>query len=208
MRAMGSQITVVSIVCSSFCSDTDRRKHQSSASLAFVRGNHRSPVDSPHKDSETRKMFSFDDVIMLDIGIFSSHIHRQLLSTCSFQFINSSSPGQNGRHSTDDIFKCIFLNKNAWTSIEISLKFVPKGPINNIPALVPIMAWCRPGDKPLSEPMMVILQQGRVMKHLQKHNVNFAMPSSVTGRRWANCTLKMSNCTQITFNSFNHHWFR
>ena len=57
----------------------------------------------------------------------------------------------------DDILKCIYLNENIWTLIEISLKFVPKGPINNIPALVQIMAWCRPGDKPLSEPMMVSL---------------------------------------------------
>ena len=58
---------------------------------------------------------------------------------------------------TDDIFKCIFLHENAWIPIQISLKFVPKGPINNIPALVQIMAWRRPGDKPLSEPMMVSL---------------------------------------------------
>ena len=50
-----------------------------------------------------------------------------------------------------------FLNKNVRISIKISLKFVPKGPINNIPALVQIMAWHRPGDKPLSEPMMVKL---------------------------------------------------
>ena len=55
----------------------------------------------------------------------------------------------------DDIFKCIFLNENLSISIQISLKFVPKGPINNIPALVQIMAWRRPGDKPLSEPMMI-----------------------------------------------------
>ena len=41
--------------------------------------------------------------------------------------------------------------------IKISLKFVPMGPINNIPALVQIMAWRLPGDKPLSEPMMVSL---------------------------------------------------
>ena len=41
--------------------------------------------------------------------------------------------------------------------IEISLKFVPKGPIDNIPALVQLMAWCRPGDKPLSEPMVISL---------------------------------------------------
>ena len=57
----------------------------------------------------------------------------------------------------DDIFKRIFFNKNVWISIKISLKFVPKDPINNIPALVQIMAWRRSGDKPLSEPMMVSL---------------------------------------------------
>ena len=66
-------------------------------------------------------------------------------------------PRQNGRHFTDDIFKCIFLNENVWIPIEISMTFVPKGPINIIPALVQIMAWRRPGDKPLSEPMMVSL---------------------------------------------------
>ena len=55
----------------------------------------------------------------------------------------------------DDIFKCISLNENACISLKISLKFVPNVQINNIPALVQIMAWRRPGDKPLSEPMMV-----------------------------------------------------
>ena len=64
---------------------------------------------------------------------------------------------RNGRHFADDIFKYIFLNENVWIPIKISIKFVPKGPINNIPALVQIMAWRRPGDKPLSEPMMVNL---------------------------------------------------
>ena len=52
---------------------------------------------------------------------------------------------------------CIFLNENVWISIKNSLKFVPKGPIDNIPALVQIMAWRRLGDKPLSEPMIVRL---------------------------------------------------
>ena len=66
-------------------------------------------------------------------------------------------PRQNGRHFADAIFKCIFLNENIWILIKISLKFVPKGPINNTPALVQIMAWRRPGDKPLSELMMVSL---------------------------------------------------
>ena len=66
--------------------------------------------------------------------------------------INTLTPIQNGRHFADDSFNRILLNKNV--SIEFSLKFVPKSPINNSPALVQIMAWCRPGDKPLSEPVM------------------------------------------------------
>ena len=69
-------------------------------------------------------------------------------------FVNTLRPRQNGRHFADDIFKCIFLNENAWILLKISLKFVPKVRINNIPALIQIMAWRRPGDKPLSEPMM------------------------------------------------------
>ena len=69
--------------------------------------------------------------------------------------LNTLRPRENGRHFADDIFKCIFVNENWLIPIKISLKFVPKGPINNNPALVQIMAWRRPGDKPLSEPMMV-----------------------------------------------------
>ena len=71
--------------------------------------------------------------------------------------VNTLRPRQSERHLADDIFKCIFVNENVWIPIKISLKFVPKGPINNIPALVQIMAWRRPGDKPLSEPMMARL---------------------------------------------------
>ena len=69
--------------------------------------------------------------------------------------LNSLRPRQNGRLFADDTFKRIFLNENIRISTENSLKFVPKGLINNIPALVLIMAWRRPGDKPLSEPMLV-----------------------------------------------------
>ena len=76
---------------------------------------------------------------------------------CSDLWFNTLRTRQNGRHFPDDTFKCIFLNENVWISIKISLKFVLKGAINNIPALVQIMAWRRPGDKPLSEPMMVSL---------------------------------------------------
>ena len=64
MNAMASQITGVSIVYSSVGPGADQRKHQSSASLAFVRGIHRWPVDSTYKRPVTRKMFQFDGVIM------------------------------------------------------------------------------------------------------------------------------------------------
>ena len=66
-------------------------------------------------------------------------------------------PRQNGRHFSGVIFKFIFLYENWCALIQISLKFVPKGPINNIPlpAMVEIMAWCQTGDKPLSELTMV-----------------------------------------------------
>ena len=72
-------------------------------------------------------------------------------------WFNTLRPRQNGRRFADDTFKRIFLNEKVRISIKISLRFVHKGQINNIPALVQIMAWRRPGDKPLSEPMMVSL---------------------------------------------------
>ena len=64
MVTMASQITSLTIVYSTVYSGADQRKHQSSASLAFVRGIHRGSVNSPHKWPVTRKMFPFDDVIM------------------------------------------------------------------------------------------------------------------------------------------------
>ena len=70
--------------------------------------------------------------------------------------VNTLGPGQNLRHFAD-IFKCIFLDEMHEFRLKIPLKFVPKARINNIQALVQIMAWCRPGDKPLYEPMMFSL---------------------------------------------------
>ena len=64
MSAIACHVTGISMVYSTVCSGADQRKHQSSASLAFVRGVHGWPVNSPHKGPATRKMFSFDDVIM------------------------------------------------------------------------------------------------------------------------------------------------
>ena len=73
MNAMASQITSLTIVYSTVSSGTDQRKHQSSASLAFVQGIHRRPVNYPHKGSVTRKMFPFDDVIIYGMS-FASRI--------------------------------------------------------------------------------------------------------------------------------------
>ena len=71
------------------------------------------------------------------------HIFFPILIESDFIF-NTLRPRQNERHFADDILKCILLNENVWIPIKISTKFVPKGPINNIPALVEIMAWRRP----------------------------------------------------------------
>ena len=81
----------------------------------------------------------------------------QRLPLLIWLFINSLRLRQNGRLFPDNTFKRIFSNENIRISTKNSMKFVPKGLINNIPALVLIMAWRRPGDKPLSEPMMVSL---------------------------------------------------
>ena len=92
---------------------------------------------------------------------------------------NTLRPTQDGRYFTDGVLKCIFLNENVWISLKIPLKFVPMGPINNIPALVQIMAWRRPGDKPLSEPMLVF-----VPTHI-----------SVTQPQWVNIVaFPLKNC--------------
>ena len=88
---------------------------------------------------------------------FENYTFKKVTAICSRgQWVNTLRPRRN-EHFADDIFKRIFFNENVWISTKISLKFVPKGPINNILALIRIMAWRRPGDKPLSEPMMVSL---------------------------------------------------
>ena len=96
---------------------------------------------------------------------------------------------QNGRHFTDDTFKRISVNENVRISIKFSLKFILKCPINNIPALVLIMAWRRPGDKPLSEPVMVSL-----LTHI-----------CVTRPRWVNKSLPGS--LMIHSSHYQNHWW-
>ena len=74
--------------------------------------------------------------------------------TSASHSLNTLRPRQNGRDFPDNIFKCIFLNENVSISVQISLKFLPKDPISNIPLLVYLMVLHQPGDQPLSEPMM------------------------------------------------------
>ena len=73
---------------------------------------------------------------------------------CTF---NTLRPREDRRLFPDDVFKCIFLNENVSISINISPKFVSESQVNDFPALFQIMAWRRPGYKPLSEPMMLRL---------------------------------------------------
>ena len=93
-------------------------------------------------------------------------------------YINTFGPRQNGHHFADDTFKRIFVNENVRISIKIYLKFVPKGSINNITALVQIMTWCRAGDKPLSEPKMV-----RCPTHISVTRPRWIRPGIIHGRR-------------------------
>ena len=118
MGAMASQITSLTIVYSTVCSGADQRKHQSSASLAFVRGIHRWPVNSPHKWPVTRKIFSFDDVIMMWSGL------GEFIWSFSFVIILSIRMGT--RDAIAHILKgcinstvsTIWLPKNQWSELE------------------------------------------------------------------------------------------
>ena len=97
--------------------------------------------------------------------------------------INTLRPKQNGCRFPDDIFKCIFFNENVWISLKISLKIVPNNiPAlvpNNIPAFVQIMAWRRPGDKPLSEPMIVRLLTHVCITRLQWVKLFYSLISNI-----------------------------
>ena len=124
----------------------------------FVWGIQWRPVYSLHKGPVMSKTFRYHDVIML----------------------NTLRPRKYGRHFADDIYKCISLNENGWIQNNISLKFVPNGPINNIPALVQVMAWRRPGDKPLSEPVMVRLPTHICVTRPQWVKIQFRMSLGYT----------------------------
>ena len=122
MSAMASQIISLTIVYPIVYSGADQRKHQSSASLAFVRGIHRWPVNSPHKRPVTRKMFPFNAVIMSATYFGSLAVYiLQLASPSSHSFdINILY-----LHS---IWRCcytsIYRHISSWEYSKISVKLV------------------------------------------------------------------------------------
>ena len=138
--AITPEIPSLTFVHSTVYSGADHRKYQSSASLAFVRGIHRRSINSSYEWLLTRKMFPFDDVIMLN--------------RLSYETYSWKSPDWR----SDDL---------VWISLRISLKFVLEFRINNIPELVQMMAWRWPGDKPSSEPMVVSLLTHRCVTRPQ-----------------------------------------
>ena len=92
-------------------------------------------------------------ITMLHITTYSENIYQINIFINAF---NTLRPRQMAAISETTFFNCIFLNEDIWISINISLRFVSKVRINNVLTLVQIMAWCRPGVKPLSESAMVI----------------------------------------------------
>ena len=145
MSRMASQITSLTIVYSAVWTDTDQRKCFHLMTSSWVKG-------------------------FLECWFSIRGTSLVITVTTTLLALNTSRPRQDGRLFANDILKCIFLNENVSIAISVSLKFV-WGPVNNIPTLAQIMAWRRPGDKPLFEPLMV----------------SFPTQLCVTRPQWVNC---------------------
>ena len=134
MSAIASQITGVSMVCSTVCSGANQRKHQSSASLVFVREIHRWPVNSPHKGPVTRKMFPFDDVIM---GLLSRCIPLLASPRPRFRHVRVQWRDTNGWRERGGGLRLVYLSRRRhsmrqetmWVLVNIGLGIglVPSG---------------------------------------------------------------------------------
>ena len=145
-----------------------------SITILALASHHRKAFNTRHHEYKGYKVFIYEN-IKYDIATFlakreiiwlilrsvkpilgeAKHFIRYSVKRIDWGWlINSSSPGQNGRHFADDLFKCIFLNEKFCISIRISLKIVPKCSIDNKSALVQVMVWRRTGDNPSFEPML------------------------------------------------------
>ena len=138
MGVVVSQITSITIVYSSVYSGTDKKNHQSSASLAFVREIHRRPVNSPLKGPVTRKKFPFDDVVMIlsdlakvQVQYYESRSHLagvtagRHLTNLNMMF-NSLAPGGCGSNFKSVLLKVITQNHSLDTCCEIAPMWMPQ----------------------------------------------------------------------------------
>ena len=141
------------------------------SATGFCAGNDRSPVNSPHKiqwrgaltfsvicawingwvnnrwAGDLRRHHAHYNVTVMSTFLLLPHYLYDSLTRAHSWQINSSAPGQNGLHFADGIFRCIRLNEKFCNFIKISLQFVPKGPVDNNPALVYIMTWHQKDDR-------------------------------------------------------------
>ena len=123
MEAIASQITSLTIVYSTVYSDADQRKYQSSASLVFVRGIHRRPVNSSHKLPVTRKMSPFDDVIMWDRWLYKIRYLCSMIKSRSFSYRQAETLFMVKISNTD--FRISKLSKTFWMSNIINSHATP-----------------------------------------------------------------------------------
>ena len=112
-----------------------------------------------------RKIQHVTDQVARSLDVHLTLTCRKWNEMLGFKPLNTLRPGKIAATLSDDIFKCISLNENCWISNKISLRHVPQGLIDNMAALVQIMAWRRRGDKPLSEAMLACCTEA-FMRHL------------------------------------------
>ena len=146
MGAIASQIIRLTIVYSTGFSRADQWKHQSSASLAFVRGIHRSPVNSLHKRPVKRKVFPFDDVIVKLLKWLRNYWNVNIYCSTVLQL---AMPIHDVRHFAEDV---LFWNDEFFIQDKSWPNFIHTGPFDyrlGLVGLVPV--WCQTCDKPLPD---------------------------------------------------------
>ena len=154
MSAMTSQIVNLTIVYSIVYSDPDERKHQSSASLAFVWGIHRGPVNSPHKWPVTRKMFPFDDVIM------DNHIDV-IMSAMTSQIVNLTIV-----YST--VYSDAYQRKHQSSASLAFVRGIHRWPVNS-PHKGPVTRKVFPFDDDIIENIFAVWHRRELTMNLPMH---------------------------------------
>ena len=114
-------------------------------------------------------------LVCMNHGMF-----RMLNRACCLAAINSSLPGQNGRHFADNIFKHLFMNEKWCIFIQISLRFVPKGAIDSKSALVQVMAWRRTNTLGINEVLIfwLLSSSEKIYRHTLKKNFKCSLQIS------------------------------